>query len=218
MHMKTRTRPAWSVVLAGSLALAVLSVGGPARAGGDDPSCSQTQSMTEPGPTTVLAHGTTKFTASQVYPSLGGGTLTWSLKAAITGENTNSDPGNGDLAGFLDWTIDWNQSRPDTVFHSTCVAQVVTQVGRVSAGYDGVISGLPQNESVATPQGSPGVLGYSGILLDRVRPKVADIHLSGSDGGFCGLGSGGSVQINRPQAPAPGSKQGNGARVIECEL
>jgi hypothetical protein len=218
MSAKPRTRHGVQAALAVSLSLALTFslLGGAAQSQSDDPSCTQTQKMIEPGPTTALGHGTTRFTASQVTPSgLGGGTLIWTVKAAITGENTNSDPGNGDLAGYLEWTIDWNQNRPNTAFQSSCVVSVGTEVGVVGATYIGDLTGLPPSNT-NTSQGY-SLPGYSYLLLERTgTPKVADIRLVADDRTPC-IGGQDSLKIERPQANAPGSKQGNGWRQIVCE-
>ena len=215
MHTRTRTRRAWSIAVAGSLALAVLAVGGPAGAGGDDPACGASQLVLSQGATTVLAHGTTTFKGSQVDPSgLGGGTLTWSLKGQITGSNTFSQP-SGDLAGYLDWTIDWNQDRPNTQFHSSCVGSVQASVGHVTANFDGVLTDVPATPTIATPSGLSSQGGFSEIQLARVRPSVADIVVFAISGSYCNTGST-LLRVVRPKSNAPGHKEGNGGRAVGC--
>ena len=214
--MRNRTA-IWLFAVVSSAVLS-LALGAPAIGGSDDPSCSQFQSPIEPGPTLFTAHGSTRFTASQIVPhDLGGGLLTWNLKGQVTGANENANPGTGDLTGFLDWTIDWNQDRPDTSFHSSCVALVNAKVGHVAGIFDGVFSNFPptSNPDVAVPEGSLTTQGDSQIGLDRVSPQVADLSLFSKDVGECATPTQTFI-ITRPSAPAPGHKTGNGGRQISC--
>ncbi len=128
MRKSSAHRKPVSVAVVVALAMAFLLTGGMVHAA-DDPACPGDQAVFfDSGPTSIVAHGTTTFTASQVDPnSLGGGTLTWNVKGVISGPNTNAT--NEDLTGFLTATVDWNDSKPNTTFLSDCVAYVLTSVG-----------------------------------------------------------------------------------------
>jgi len=150
--------------------------------------------------------------SSQVSDGLGGGKLTWNLKGQVIGANT--DETDGDLAGFLEATIDWNQPRPNTTFSSTCVVQVHTSVGFLeSAGYVGAVSNFPLTTSTVAPQGS-STTAVVYVNVDRVRPRVADLGFTMARG-ECQLEEP-IFGIKRPAVRALGSKTGNGGRSIFC--
>jgi len=197
------------------LNLGFAGTGGAVRAGTtDDPACLSNQAPIplNEGPTTMLAHGATKFTASQVTGALGGGELTWSLKAQITGANTGAL--DGDLQGFLTATIDWDQPRPNTTFESDCVAGVHTRVGFLEfATYAGTVQNFPLNGSVTTS--GPGQQAFSRIHLERIRPRVAHLDLRIDIGDECEFAEP-FFTISRPEAQALGSKTGNGGRSVLC--
>ena len=206
-----------------SLLLALLMAGTAAQGGTieQDTACSGSQVTIDPGTTTVLAHGTTRFTASQVTDSLGGGRLTWDLRGEVFGPNTFPEQ-EGDLAGHLDFTIDWNQSRPNTVFHSDCVGLVRTQFKIIDGSYEGTFSGYPLNDNTntATTQGGtstspPPPSGTAAIHLQRVTAKVANLDLEVDRGTTCDAQEPG-FEIHRPEAQALGEKTGNAGRALVC--
>ena len=185
--------------------LACVSLGpltsGAARAGSvDDPACPGIQSGS--GYTTFTAHGSTPFTNAQ-SGGKGGGTLTWSLGGQTI-----------PWQGFLNVTIDWNEaSQPNTTFASDCISLVHGEVGEVQVDTHGTAENLPT--VAATGNGSEA---HASMTLERVRPKVANLHLQlGPKTGaadWCLT----SLAIDRPEAPAPGHKTGNGTRFIDSDF
>jgi len=197
-------------VAVASLALALMGTGRAATAGTSDPPCGVTDQFTvEPGPTNFVTQGSTRFTASQADPgSFGGGKLTWNVQGTITGQNTN--PTNGNMGGFLDIVIDWNQNRPNTEFHSSCVGNVGTSVGHIGASYLGGISNYPANVNAQGLDES----AFAHIEFDRTgSPEIADLHIFMDFGDLC-TAQNPHLEVNRPSAHAPGHKTGNGARAM----
>ena len=188
------------------LSLGLLMSGGASAGTTDDPACPGPQVTNAPGLTTFTGHGSTPFTNAQSGGN-GSGTLTWSLKGQITGSN----PGIGDIQGFLNATIDWNQQgQPNTTFASDCMATVRGEVGHVFVSSMGDVSNFPA--ASATGNGSQV---FASMNLDRVRPKVADLFFHIDFGDLCGAAAPG-LNIIRPEAPAPGHKTGNGERHVSC--
>ena len=211
--MKVRRRLTGSrLLIALSLAAMSMVVAAPVRAA-DDPACSQSQFPGQTGAATVLAHGTTSFTAAQVFPdTLGGGTLTWSLKGVIVGPSTT--PENGDLAGFLTATVDWNDAKPTTTFASDCVRAVGVHFKFIEGMYDGTAENLPAGGASAQGDGSTS---RADIQLMRVRAGIADLKLHIGDPVDCNqIVSPPGFLIQRPSARAKGSKIGDGGRGVVC--
>jgi hypothetical protein len=191
------------------LALAVVAVNGPVGAidGGNACSPFQTTIVGDPGPTSLQAHGSTRFAhANSSQGDLGGGVLTWKVEAIITGANTNS--GNGALSGFLNFTIDWD-SHPDSSFQSECVSLVRTTVGFLNgAQYEGYVEGF-------FPQALFGQEALALLHLERVRPRVANLDLSVQAGDICETGPQ-FFHIHKDNSFAPGHKTENGGREAHC--
>lgn len=215
-----RTRRRWtrvSLAMALGTALSVWALAGPALSQTVDPACSQEQEVfdSDPGPSTFTSHGTTRFTESQVDANasavhLGGGVLTWNVEGIVFAPNTES--GGGDLAGYFTWAVDWDQDRPNTTFHSSCVELVVTQTGLVATVVEGTIHSMPSELTLPDPSDA-----LAAIVLKKVRAGVADLFfIAGRRDEPCTFG-GPSFQIDRPEARAPGSKDGNGGRnIVGC--
>jgi len=177
-----RTKRRFLLVPVLALALVAMGMGSPAHA---DPACASSN-VIEPGPTDIKAHGTTHFVnASSTEGDLGGGQLTWALRGLITGENTTNV--NGNLAGFFEFTIDWDDSGLGTTSYSSeCVVFVWTSVGHLLNGtYGGSIQNPPVSWADTTlaerPQGEVTDFAEASISLDRVSPRRADLELERAD-------------------------------------
>ncbi len=209
-----RTKRRFLLVPILALGLVTMGMGSPAHA---DPSCASLEVSLEPGPTDIKAHGTTHFGhTSGDFGDLGGGQLTWALRGKITGDNTDSS--DGDLSGFLEWTIDWDDGNLGTTSYSSfCVVEVATSVGHLLNGtYGGNITNPPPrfgNGDVAQrPQGD-SISNFAEVTveLDRVSPRRADLNLDVRNSECF---SGENFHITRNNAQALGDKTGNGARII----
>ena len=80
----------------------------------------------------------------------GGGTIEWRFKARVLGPNSNDS--DGDLRGFLNATITWDDTGLGvTVFKSACVSEVrgdrstfdESTTGRLEAKYEGLVWSYP---------------------------------------------------------------------------
>ena len=180
-----------------------------------DPACTTEQFSTDTGSTTVLTHGSTHFTQIS-DPTLGSGTLTWDLKGVVSGNNTG--PSDGNISGFMDASIDWDDAKPTTTFSSFCVLMVWTQFKFVFDNrYYGEIHNMPTISNgghVATGNGSTEGVAY--IHLERLEPRHADLDfLLGTANESCF--SSNSFQLHRDNAIARGQKTGNAGRaIIDC--
>ena len=204
--MLARRRSALGLAV-GFACLALAGSGGAARAGTQgDPACGSNQFTSESGQTNATTHSSTRFSAAQVTPSsLGGGKVSWNVRGTITGQNTG--PGDGDLSGFLDVVIDWNQDRPNTEFHSSCVGSVTTQIGFIAFEYLGLFTNFPSAQATG---GGPNA--YAEISFKRTgTPEIADLDLRMDFGDLCAPQEP-SIRVQRPDAHAPGHKTGNGNR------
>jgi len=180
-----------------------------------DPACSPSQFSIDSGSTTVLTHGSTHFT--QISDSnLGSGTLTWDLKGVVSGANTG--PSDGNISGFMEASIDWDDAKPTTTFSSFCVLMVWTKVGFVLDNrYYGEIHNMPPvtngGHVAGVPAGNSSTTGVAYIHLERLAPRHADLaFLLGTAVGSCF--SGNAFQLHRDNAIARGQKTGNAARAI----
>ena len=212
--MKVRgKRTGHRVLLTLSLAATSVLASAPVRAA-DDPACSPTQFPGTPGAATVVTHGTTTFTSSQVFPTgLPGGTVTWNMKGVIVGPSTNAS--DGDLAGFLTVTVDWNDASPDSTFTSDCVRSVGVFFKHVEGMYDGTAENLPGDGASGQVDGSSS---RAFIQLDRVSAGIADLTLHVGDPVGCNqIVSPPGFVIQRPAAQAKGSKTGKGGRGVVCD-
>jgi len=208
MVLPRARRRSVSVVLAMAIGLAVLGAV-PAHA---DTACSPSQFSIDTGSTTVLTHGSTHFTEIS-DSNLGSGTLTWDLKGVVSGNNTG--PSDGNISGFLEASIDWDDAKLTTTFSSFCVLMVWTKIGFVFDNrYYGEIHNMPtitNGGHVAT--GNSSTTGVAYMHLERLSPRHADLaFLLGTAAESCF--SGNSFTLHRDNAIARGQKTGNAARAI----
>ena len=204
----------WSlpVLVPALLVLALLAVNGPVGAVDGGTACTPFQESIKDGHTNLTAHGSTRFAhALSTQGDLGGGMLSWSVEAIITGANTG--PSDGNISGFLNFTIDWDAaSRPNSQFTSECVGVVHDSVGHLNEGtYSGYLEGFFPNCGTICA----GLETTATLKLDRVDPKIADLDLQVVSGGYCESDSTGFF-LHKNNSRAPGHKTGNGGRQALC--
>jgi len=153
---------------------------------------------------------------STPWSSLGSGTLTWQAIGVVSGANTNNSGGN--ISGFLTATIDWDDSKPTTIFHTECVLIVWTAVTFLVDGrYYGVIEDFPLLDGDRPAGDTAFATGVASLHLERVSSHRADLDF------LLGLASASCFQqeqftIHKDNSVARGDKTGNGGRAIDaCE-
>ena len=119
--------------------------------------CYEDQSMATPGWLRAYGSGSGYFADAQSGDAdnppateRGGGTIEWRFKARVLGPNSND--ADGDIRGFLNATITWDDTGLGvTVFKSACVSEVRGDrstfeegpTGRLEAKYEGVVWNYP---------------------------------------------------------------------------